>query len=43
MAQHDDPPSLSEMLTTVGCDGLQELLRDLVVTEVSALLCECGA
>ena len=30
MAQHDDAPSLSEVLTTVGGDGLKDLLRDVV-------------
>ena len=30
MAQHDDAPSLSEMLTTVGGEGLKDLLRDVV-------------
>jgi putative transposase len=38
MAQHDDAPSLSEMLTTVGGEGLKELLRDVVRDALQELI-----
>jgi hypothetical protein len=41
MAQHDDARPLSEMLHTMGGDGLKELLRDVVRDRAALAIVEC--
>jgi hypothetical protein len=38
MAQHDDALPLSEMLNTIGSDGLKDLLRDVVRDALQELI-----